>query len=126
MSGLSFTSRIEGSEAGRGPERPAHPVTSPTARFLALAHYIEDAVESGLYGSAADVAHALGVTRARISQITQLLRLDPSTQEEILLGGDARTARALRSVCAEASWAAQQDSQVCGCRARPGPFLRTQ
>ena len=81
MKGLSFTSRIGGSEAGLGPERPTRPVTSPTARSLSLAHYIEDAVEKGVYRSAAEVAAALGVTRARVSQVGKLLRLDPSTQK---------------------------------------------
>lgn len=110
MTGLSFTSRIGGSEAHLRSEHGIPPVASATARSLALAHYIEEAVESGSYRSAAEVAAALGVTRARISQITQLLHLDPSTQEQILIGEDTRTARALRSVCAEVSWEAQQDS----------------
>ena len=112
MTGLSFTSRIGGSEADLRPERPARPVTSPTARSLALAHYIEAAVESGVYRSAAEVAAALGVTRARVSQISMLLRLDPSTQERILVGDDTRSARALRSECAEPSWEAQQEGRV--------------
>ena len=112
MTGLSFTSRIGGSRAGLGPERPTRSVTSSTARSLALAHYIEEAVESGVYRSAAEVAAALGVTRARVSQIEMLLRLDPSTQERILCGDDTRTTRALRVECAEASWRTQQDDGV--------------
>ena len=104
MKGLSFTSRIGGSEAGLEPERP---VTSPTARSLALAHYIEDAIDAGIYRSAAEVAAVLGVTRARISQIAMLLRLNPSTQERILCGGETRSTRALRSICAEHSWLEQ-------------------
>ncbi|WP_145198158.1 hypothetical protein [Planctomycetes bacterium Poly30] len=131
MTGLSFTSRIGGSKADLRPERPARPVTSPAARSLALAHYIEDAVEKGIYSSAAEVAAALGVTRARVSQIGMLLRLDPSTQERILCGDDTRSARALRPVSAEHSWLEQQGGSVCraigscdDCRAEAPPSGR--
>lgn len=46
--------------------------TVPTeARLLALAYAVEAAVEDGRFRSVAEVARALGLTRARLSQVMQ-------------------------------------------------------
>lgn len=110
MNSLSFTSRIGADEPQPSSSFTPHQVTSDAARALALAHYIEEAVEDGKYGSAAEIASAIGVTRARISQVTILLRLEPSIQKRILLGVDSRSARRWQRICARFSWAAQQSN----------------
>jgi len=58
------------------------------ARQLALAHWIERAVESGQVASYGEVARALGLTESRITQVTALLGLSPAVQEAVLLGED--------------------------------------
>lgn len=44
-------------------------VPSAASRLLAMAYAVEQAVETGRYGSVAEVARALGVSRARLSQV---------------------------------------------------------
>ena len=68
------------------PEQPATRPVSRAARMLALAHYVERLVEEGVVASYADAARQLGVSRARISQILNLLNLPPRVQEGLLLG----------------------------------------
>ncbi len=55
-------------------------------RQLALAHWIERAVEDGRASSYGEVARALGLTESRVTQITALLGLPPGVQEAVLLG----------------------------------------
>lgn len=54
------------------------------ARQLALAHALQRRVDAGEFADYADMARALGFTRARITQIMDLLLLAPDIQEEIL------------------------------------------
>ena len=54
--------------------------------MLALAHYVERLVEVGTLASYADAARQLGVTRARMGQVLNLLNLSPQVQEALLLG----------------------------------------
>jgi hypothetical protein len=54
------------------------------ARQLALAHALQRRVEAGEFADYADMARALGFTRARITQIMDLLLLAADIQEEIL------------------------------------------
>jgi len=56
------------------------------ARQLALAHWIERAVEDGRVASYGEVARALGLTESRITQVTALLGLSPAAQELVLIG----------------------------------------
>ncbi len=51
---------------------PGTPV-SQEARLLTLAHVSEAAVEDGLFRSVAEVARALGLSRARLSQVMRQL-----------------------------------------------------
>jgi hypothetical protein len=44
---------------------------SAEARLLALAYAVEGAVEDGRYRSVAEVAKALGLSRARLSQVVR-------------------------------------------------------
>jgi Arc/MetJ-type ribon-helix-helix transcriptional regulator len=50
---------------------PVEPIAGPSAeaRLLAMAYAVEQAVEGGRYRSVAEVARALGVSRARLSQV---------------------------------------------------------
>lgn len=75
--------------------------------MLALAHHIERLADDGSIESYAEAAEALGVTRARMSQITSLCLLAPNTQEQILAGGLAISERDLRPVSECAEWEAQ-------------------
>lgn len=86
------TSAIAGGVARVEPRVQAR----PAARALALAHYIEEALDAKTYGSAAEVAEVLGVTKAPISQVAALLRLSPEVQEGILCGDRGASIRRLR------------------------------
>ncbi len=68
------------------PETPGTRPVSRAARMLALAHYVERLVEEGRVRSYADAARQLGVSRARMSQVLNLLNLPPRVQEGLLLG----------------------------------------
>ncbi len=101
----------------------AEPEPSPTAipqgpsriaRQLALAHHIEALVESGKVEDYAQAAHLLGLTRARLTQIMNLLLLGPSIQERILTGETAPSERTLRPVSTEPSWEAQARTSTAG------------
>jgi len=80
------------------------------SRLLALAHRIDRMVRAGELGDLADAARRLGLSRARVSQITNLLLLSPEIQVEILdlpnitQGRDPISERQLRHVVAEANW----------------------
>ena len=80
---------------------------SRAARMLALAQHIERLVEQGKLASYAAAAEALGLTRARLTQVMNLLLLAPEVQEQILAGELTATERALRKVSAEAEWGRQ-------------------
>lgn len=58
---------------------PAH-----VARQIALARALQRRVDSGEFADYAAMARDLGFTRARISQLMDLLLLAPDIQEEIL------------------------------------------
>jgi hypothetical protein len=80
------------------------------ARLLALAHYIDRAVDSGLIKDYAAAARLLTMSRGRMSQVMKLLMLSPGIQEEILLCKTAVSERNLRPVCREVSWEAQMEA----------------
>ena len=89
------------------PQEPAAPRMRRITRLMALAIKFQDMVDRGEVRDYADLARLGYVTRARITQIMNLLNLAPDIQEAILLqqgkfGGIAE--RHLRSVTAHASW----------------------
>ena len=92
-------------EAGRVPR---------VARLMALAIRFEELVRLGEVESHADLARLGQVTRARISQIMDLLCLASDIQEEILFlplmerERDAISEHELRVVCAVADWREQR------------------
>ncbi len=76
--------------------------------MLALAHYVERLVEEGAVASYADAARQLGVSRARMSQLMNLLNLAPSVQEALLSGKMDLSERRIRRLASRAKW---DDSQ---------------
>lgn len=99
-----------GALASGGAEVPA-PARAPRrarsdrlARQLALAHWIERAIEAGEVDSYGALARALGISQPRVSQIIGLLLLPPSLQERVLVGGVRLGIRAALLAAREAEW----------------------
>ncbi len=90
------------------PATPWEQKPSQLARRLALAHYIQRLIEAGQLKDYAAAARMIGLTRARLTQLTNLVLLTPELQERVLLGEVAVTERALRRVAGQADWNAQQ------------------
>src|SRR5260370_39306262 len=92
-------------EAGRLPR---------ISRLMAVAIKFEGMIQAGVAMDYADLARLGGVTRARMTQIMNLLNLAPDIQEEILwlprtvTGRDPLTERALRQVSGCADWKGQR------------------
>ena len=109
-----------------GKKRPAPPPAktlpkppSRIARQLALAYRIEWMIEAGELKDYADAAKRLGVTGARISQITKLVGLPILVQEEILTGQFDVTERRLRSSADRIHWSHRTDQQCEQAEAHP-------
>ena len=97
------------------PPPPPPQVRRPArvARVLARAHRLEAAIANGDYADRADAARQLGFTRARITQILDLLQLAPDLQERVLLleavdGVEPLSERTLREVLRETDWEQQR------------------
>ncbi len=75
--------------------------------MLALAHHVERLIDAGKLSGYAEAAQALGLTRARITQVMKLLLLAPDIQESILRGDLDGSERRTRAVASEAGWAEQ-------------------
>ena len=84
------------------------------ARLVALAVRLDGLVLSGQVKDYSELARLGHVSRARISQITQLLSLAPDIQEEILFlpqtvsGRDKIRERHVRPIAAEMNWKKQR------------------
>ncbi len=84
------------------------------ARLMALAIRCEELVRRGEVADYADLARLGHVTRARMTQIINLLNLAPDIQEEILFlprtthGRDSIGERDLRPICSVADWKEQR------------------
>lgn len=96
---------------GRSPKKPKKdaPRISRLARLLALAHHFDDLLRHGAVRDCAEIARLMGVSRAHVTHIMDLLFLAPGTQEEILFstagpkGGASASPRRTRRVSAEAA-----------------------
>jgi hypothetical protein len=91
---MQFKVRVHFDRAARGRkglregEQPV-PASEPgrvprVAKLLALAHRFEGLLRDGLVRDYADLARLGHVTRARISQVMNLLQLAPDVQEAVL------------------------------------------
>lgn len=95
--------------------RPSQVAARPPriACLLALAHRFEGLVRSGAVRDYAELAGLGHVTRARMTQIMNLLNLAPEIQDYLLwLPSDAAceiTERHLRKIAAEVHWERQLD-----------------
>jgi len=95
------------------PQHPAVRRPSRVARMLAFAHRVEAAIARGEYQDRADAAEQLGVTRARLTQLMDLMLLAPDLQEELLFseafnGLEPMTERGVRDVIAAPEWEEQR------------------
>ena len=103
MTGLTLETRLPGRR-----RRPRFvPGPSRAARMLALAHHIEQLIKDGELADYADAARRLGLTRARLSQLMNLLLLSPRIQGALLVGDLDLSERQLRPIAAEADWQRQ-------------------
>jgi hypothetical protein len=87
------------------------------AVMLSLAHRLRSDLEQGVYENGAAVASALGVTRARITQLFALTFLAPDIQEELLFleavdGVEPLSVRALYSLVRMSEWSRQREAWV--------------
>jgi hypothetical protein len=84
------------------------------SRLVALAHKFDGLLRDGTIASMADIARLGHVTRARVTQIMDLLLLAPDIQEALLhlspttRGYDPITLRELRYVMQTSAWAEQR------------------
>jgi hypothetical protein len=84
------------------------------ARLMALAIKFDGLLRDGTVKNLADLAGLGGVTRARITQVMNLLHLTPDLQEQVLQGTLAGAGRAaltladLQPVCRELDWRKQR------------------
>ncbi|MFH0899223.1 MAG: hypothetical protein V2A73_01210 [Pseudomonadota bacterium] len=97
------------------PPPPPEPVRRPAriAIMLALAHKLEDAIQRGIVRDRAEVARRLGFTRARVTQLMDLMLLAPDIQERILEaesvdGIEPMSERELRRVLRSLDWSEQR------------------
>ncbi|MBL8825189.1 MAG: hypothetical protein JNJ77_21560 [Planctomycetia bacterium] len=85
------------------------------SRLMALAHHLERLVVTGVVKDYAELARLGHVSRARISQIMNLLLLAPDIQEAILFlpkttsGHDPIKLRHLQPICLEMDWGSQRE-----------------
>ena len=102
---VAAAKRAPGRPVTRAANSPKPRGPSRTARMLALAHHIERRIDAGAIPDYATAARSLGVTRARLTQLMNLLLLAPNTQERLLLGDLRASERALRAQVKEPAWA---------------------
>ena len=82
---VRHTGRAKAMEKAKGPAVPPESPRIPrVTRLMALAIKFQDMVDRGEVRDYADLARLGHVTRARMSQIMNLLNLAPDIQEEIL------------------------------------------
>jgi len=83
-------------------------------RLVALAIYFDQLISEGVVADQAEVARLGHVSRARVTQIMNLLNLAPDIQKELLflqstpLGRSAISERLLRPITASPDWQNQR------------------
>ena len=100
-------------KAGSKPTPPGARVPR-VAKLMALAIRFDQLIRDGVVADQAELARLGHVSRARVTQIMNLLNLSPDIQEELLFlppveqGRDPLTERDLRAIVAEADWERQR------------------
>jgi hypothetical protein len=79
-----------------------------------MAQEWQQALHNGAYSSAADLARKLGISRARVTQVLHLLKLEPDVLNAIAAFGDplhsrSITQRMLRSIVHHSAEEQRQD-----------------
>jgi hypothetical protein len=120
---IEFKVHFESGRRGRKQavvgERPPSPAPTPgnlprVTRLMALAIRFDQLIRDGEVHDLADIARLGHVTRARVTQIMNLLHLAPDIQEAILAlprveeGRDPITERNLRPIAAIVDWQKQR------------------
>ena len=107
-------------ERGEAPAATVEPGSVPrVSRLMALALRLQRLVQSGEVADYADLARLGHVTRARVTQIMNLLNLAPDIQEELLFlprtvkGHDPIRERHLRPIAAILDWRKQRRMWKC-------------
>ncbi|OWK39870.1 hypothetical protein [Fimbriiglobus ruber] len=101
--------------AGAAPSSPPPGRVPRVAKLMALAIRFDGLVRDGAVGSYAELARLGQVTRARVTQIMNLLHLAPDIQEAILFlprverGRDRIVLRDLQPVAAVLDWREQRE-----------------
>ncbi len=102
-------------ERGEAPAASIEPGRVPrVSRLMALALRLERLLKDGEVADYADLARLGHVTRARVTQIMNLLNLAPDIQEELLFlprtvkGRDPIRERRLRPIAAVLDWRKQR------------------
>jgi len=116
LTGTLFRRRSSRVTLSETPPLPKpEPVRRPAkvARMLALAHHLQSAIDRGFVADRAAVARKLGLTRARVTQLLDLLLLAPDLQQAVLAleavdGAESMSERALRAVAHAGSWVEQR------------------
>jgi hypothetical protein len=82
----------------------------------ALAHHWQGIIRSGTVRDQADLARLVGVSRARVTQVMNLLWLAPKIQETVLLGeiDGGGTERTLRTASRPPLWSNQRRARSLG------------
>ena len=122
---LTITKKVHLASANRGKRRikagprPVRPVFNGrvprVSRLMALAIKFDDLLLSGAVRDQAELAELGHVSRARVTQIMNLLRLASDIQEELLFlprvtsGHDPITEREVRTIAAEVDWRRQRN-----------------
>lgn len=106
-------SRSAGKPASERQAEAKRPRPIRAAQMLACAHEMQAMIDRGELRDRTELAARFGFTRARITQLLDLLLLAPDVQEEILLmevvhGGDPVHEHALRAIVRHASWRDQR------------------
>ena len=109
-------------EAPAGPRAMVPPGRVPrVARWMALAIRFERLLREGQVASYAELARLGHVTRARVTQIMNLLNLAPDIQEDILFlprterGRDPVILRDLQPIAARVEWRNQRQMWQSSC-----------
>ena len=96
------------------PEKTEPAGPSRLARLLALAHHFDELIRRGEVKDQAEIARLCHVSRARITQVMNLLFLATDIQEEILFstagpeGAAVLSPRRIRRVAADPRWEKQR------------------
>jgi hypothetical protein len=86
---IDFSSGDKNQKVSKTPPRPGKRTEElpHITRLLALAYHLQSLIDRGIVRDYADIARLSSLSRARLSQIMNLVLLAPQIQEEILCSG---------------------------------------